>query len=166
MPPTPFDPVRALDNGVAAALIRTYGADSGTPLPMADDLAMARAWRLAPDALPQAAAGRHDPRGREPLVARPSSPWTWRCAPASEVDDRDVLWNLGNAALQLGDDDAQQHFYSVRPRRGRGKPVPSRRSSTACRGCASAHYLAGDHVAVRSSAEEAIALARASASPR
>ena len=36
-PPTPFDPVRALDNAVAAALIRTYGADSGTPLPMADD---------------------------------------------------------------------------------------------------------------------------------
>ena len=31
-----------------------------------------------------------------------------------QVDDRDVLWNLANAALQLGDDDAQQHFYALR----------------------------------------------------
>ena len=29
-----------------------------------------------------------------------------------DVDDREVLWNLGNAALQLGDDAGQQQFYS------------------------------------------------------
>ena len=30
----PFDPARALDIGVAAAVMRTFGADSGTPLPV------------------------------------------------------------------------------------------------------------------------------------
>ena len=58
----PFDPVRALDNAVAAALIRTYGADSGTPLPTADTLATPRRWRLAPDAVSEADVGRHDTR--------------------------------------------------------------------------------------------------------
>ena len=35
------------------------------------------------------------------------------------VDDVDVLGNLGNAALQLGDDDAQQHFYALALSRAR-----------------------------------------------
>ena len=38
----PFDPARALDIGVAAAVMRTFGADSGTPLPATDALVAAR----------------------------------------------------------------------------------------------------------------------------
>ena len=59
-------------------------------------------------------------------------------APASEVDDRDVLWNLGNAALQLGDDDGPAALLLATPCRGPGRPGPSRRWSTACSGSASA----------------------------
>lgn len=36
-----------------------------------------------------------------------------------QVDDRDVLWNLGNACLQLGADQAQQQFYGYAPARAR-----------------------------------------------
>jgi hypothetical protein len=36
-----------------------------------------------------------------------------------QVDDRDVLWNLANAALQLGADRAQQHFYGYALSRAR-----------------------------------------------
>ena len=40
-------------------------------------------------------------------------------ATGAEVDDLDVLGNLGNAALQLGDDQAQQRFYSLALSRAR-----------------------------------------------
>ena len=82
-----------------------------------------------------------------------------------QVDDRDVLWNLGNAALQLGDDEAQQHFYSYALSRAREAGAVTAVVYCLQRLCFG-HYLAGDHVAVRSSAEEAIALGRASASRR
>ena len=88
--------------------------------------------------VPAAAAGRDDPGGRGRLVRGGRLPWTVRSSIGEQVDDRDVLWNLGNAALQLGDDDAQQHFYgyalvaSAGGRRGDGG------RSTACRGSASA----------------------------
>ena len=42
-----------------------------------------------------------------------------RAARGEDVDDRDVLGNLGNAALQLGDDDAQRRFYSLALSRAR-----------------------------------------------
>ena len=51
----PFDPVRALEIGVAAAVMRTYGADSGTPLPVGRPPRGARRRRLAPDAVSAAA---------------------------------------------------------------------------------------------------------------
>ena len=75
-----------------------------------------------------------------------------------QVDDRDVLWNLGNAALQLGDDDAQQHFYSNALSRAREAGAVTAVVYCLQRLCFG-HFLAGDHVAVRSSAEEAVALA-------
>ena len=39
------------------------------------------------------------------------------------VDDIDVLGNLGNAALQLGDEEAQQHFYGRSRSRAPGRRV-------------------------------------------
>ena len=115
----PFDPARALDIGVAAAVMRTFGADSGTPLPSDDALARCRRRRPAADAVPATPARRDDPGGRGRLGRRASRPWTWRWTSATQVDDRDVLWNLANAALQLGDDQAQQHFYGYALSRAR-----------------------------------------------
>ena len=152
----PFDPVRALDNAVAAALIRTYGADSGTPLPTSDTLA--------------ALAAGDSPRTvclKQTLVAMTrvaEGEWTagvealdLALRTGEQVDDRDVLWNLGNAALQLGDDDAQQRFYSYALSRAREAGAVTAVVYCLQRLCFG-HYLAGDHVAVRSTAEEAVAL--------
>ena len=154
----PVDPVRALEIGVAAAVMRTFGADSGTPLPSDDLLAAAAAGRLAADAVPAAHAGRHDPGGRRQTGPRPRMRWTWPWTSATQVDDRDVLWNLGNAALQLGDDDGAAALLLATPCRGRGRPAPSPRSIYCLQRLCFGHFLAGDHVAVRSSAEEAVAL--------
>ena len=53
------------------------------------------------------------------LVRRRRVPSTSALATGEEVDDLDVLGNLGNAALQLGDDDAQQRFYALALSRAR-----------------------------------------------
>ena len=74
------------------------------------------------------------------------------------MDDRDVLWNLANAALQLGDDHAQQHFYSYALSRAREAGAATAVVYCLQRLCFG-HFLGGDHVRVRSSAEEAVALA-------
>jgi DNA-binding CsgD family transcriptional regulator len=81
-----------------------------------------------------------------------------------QVDDRDVLWNLGNAALQLGDDEAQQRFYSFALSRAREAGAVTAVVYCLQRLCFG-HYVAGDHVAVRSSAEEAIALGESIGQP-
>ena len=56
------DPPRALEMAVAAAIMRTYGADSGATLEVGDiDVEVAETDR-APDRVPQADARRDDPR--------------------------------------------------------------------------------------------------------
>jgi DNA-binding CsgD family transcriptional regulator/tetratricopeptide (TPR) repeat protein len=158
-----MDPVRALDNAVAAALIRTYGADSGTPLPMAETLATPSA-----DDSPQTLCL------KQLLTTMTQvAEGSWSAAAESldlalrtgeRVDDRDVLWNLGNAALQLGDDDAQQRFYGYALARAREAGAITAVIYCLQRLCICS-YLAGDLVAVRSSAEEAIALAEGIGQP-
>ena len=74
---TPIDPVRALEIGVAAAVMRTYGADSGTPLPVG----RRSSPRPPPATRPgrvclQADAGRDDPGGRGRLGRRRRRRWT------------------------------------------------------------------------------------------
>ena len=150
------DPVRALDIGVAAAVMRTFGADSGTP--------------LRSEALLAATGADTSSRTRclsHMLVAMDlvaDSSWAGAVgaldlalAIGEDVDDRDVLWNLGNAALQLGDDDRQQQFYSFALSRAR--EVGAATAVTYClqRLCFG-HWTRGDHVALRVSAEEAVAL--------
>ena len=73
------------------------------------------------------------------------------------VDDRDVLWNLANAALQLGADQAQQQFYGYALSRAREAGAVTAIVYCLQRLCFG-YYLAGDLVAVRNSAEEALAL--------
>ena len=152
----PVDQVRALDIGVAAAVMRTFGADSGTPLRSAELLS--------------ATSSDTSPRTRclrQMLVAMTlvaDADWAAAAdaldlafAIGEAVDDRDVLWNLGNAALQLGDDHRQQQFYSFALSRAREAGAATAVIYCLQRLCFG-HWTMGDHVALRVSAEEAIAL--------
>ncbi|GAB3765026.1 LuxR family transcriptional regulator [Nocardioides ginsengisegetis] len=159
----PTDPARALDIGVAAAVMRTFGADSGTSLPVTDALVVP----VAGDP-PRTLCLRHM------LVAMTQvAEGDWHAATLALdralelgdlVDDRDVLWNLANAALQLGDDRAQQHFYGHALSRAREAGAVTAVVYCLQRLCFG-HYLAGDLVAVRNSAEEAISLGRSIGQP-
>ncbi|MDR7255157.1 DNA-binding CsgD family transcriptional regulator/tetratricopeptide (TPR) repeat protein [Nocardioides sp. BE266] len=152
-----YDPVRALEAGVAAAVMRTYGADSGTPLRSVDLL----------DATADDGSARTRCL-RQMLLAMTlvaESQWSeatealeLALAIGEDVDDRDVLWNLGNAALQLGHDDRQQQFYSYALSRARESGAVTAVIYCLQRLCFG-HHAAGDHVALRISAEEAVALA-------
>jgi DNA-binding CsgD family transcriptional regulator len=143
--------------------MRTFGADSGTPLrtedllaaTASDDSARTRCLRELLVAMTATAEGR------------------WAAAVASldaalevgrDVDDREVLWNLANAALQLGDDRRQQRFYSYALSRAREEGAVTSVVYCLQRLC-SGHYAAGDHVAVRVCAEEAVALATSIGQP-
>jgi len=114
----PIDPARALDIGVAAAVMRTFGADSGTPLPVTDALVVP----VAGDP-PRTLCLRHMLVAMTQVAEGDSYAATTALDRALElgdqVDDRDVLWNLANAALQLGADQAQQHFYGYALSRAR-----------------------------------------------
>jgi DNA-binding CsgD family transcriptional regulator len=152
-----LDPVRALEIATAAAIMRTYGADSGTRLP-ADDLVVTAVAGDSPRTLCL----------KQMLTAMTqTAEGNWSAAVAAldgalltgeEVDDRDVLWNVGNAALQLGDDEGQQRFYSYALSRAREDGAATAVVYTLQRMCFG-QFLAGNHAVVRSSAEEALALA-------
>ncbi|MGN6576656.1 MAG: helix-turn-helix transcriptional regulator [Nocardioides sp.] len=152
----PIDADRALDIAVAAAVMRTFGADSGTPLPVTDALVV-----------PAAADSPRTLCLRHMLVAMTEvAEGEWQAASVAldralelgeRVDDRDVLWNLANAALQLGDDQGQQRFYGYALSRAREAGAVTAVVYCLQRLCFG-QYLAGDLVGVRNSAEEAISL--------
>jgi DNA-binding CsgD family transcriptional regulator len=109
-----LDPARALEMASAAALTRIYGGDSRATLP-ADVLATLQTategdtprtacLRLLLGALTASAEGdwAHAAAGLERAVQA-----------GRQVEDLDVLGNLGNAALHLGDDEAAGFFYST-----------------------------------------------------
>jgi DNA-binding CsgD family transcriptional regulator len=152
----PYDPARALDIGVAAAVMRTFGADSGTPLPATDTLVVPAAGDS-----PRTLCLRHLLVSMTQVAEGDWSAATEALDHALEVgeqvDDRDVLWNLANAALQLGADQAQQRFYGYALSRAREAGAVTAVVYCLQRLCFG-YYLAGDLVAVRSSAEEALAL--------
>ena len=150
------DPIRALETGVAAAVMRTFGADSGTPLrsddllaaTVEDDSARTRCLRQLLLAMTRVSESQSS-AAVEALDAALDI--------GEEVDDRDVLWNLGNAALQLGDDRRQQQFYSYALSRAREGGAVTAVIYCLQRLCFS-HHAAGDHLALRVAAEEALAL--------
>lgn len=78
-------------------------------------------------------------------------------AAAEQVTDLDVLGHLGNAALQLGDEQAQQRFYTVALSRAREAGAAMAVVYALQRLCFG-YLVAGDWAAVRASAEEALAL--------
>ena len=151
-----IDPGRALEIAVAAAILRTYAVDSGTVLPSGDVF-------VEPTA-------KDTPRTtclKQMLVAMTlTAEEDWSGAVAAldsalssgeEFDDLAVLGNLGNAALQLGDDAAQQHFYTLALSRARDRGAVTSVVYALQRLCFG-HLVAGDLAAVRTNAEEALAL--------
>lgn len=152
----PLDPTRGLDIGVAAAVMRSFGADSGTPL-RADDLLAATA---ADDSVRTRCL--RQMLEATTLVAEAGGVGAVEAADRAfelgeDVDDRDVLWNLGNCALQLGDDARQLQFYSFALSRAREAGAATAVAYCLQRLCFG-QWATGDHVALRISAEEAVSL--------
>jgi DNA-binding CsgD family transcriptional regulator len=155
-----LDPDRALEMATAAALTRTYGGDSGATLtedvtahlltPAASATPRTGCLRLLLAAL-TASAGNDWARAvaaLEPALAA-----------GRQLEDLDVLGNLGNTALNLGDDEATRFFYATL--------VSGARESGAgmvviygLERLAFAQLVAGQWAALRSSVDEALALAR------
>ena len=150
------DPLRALEIAVAAAIMRTYAADSGASLcsgdivmePAADDTPRTRCLKQM--LLAMTLTTEQDWSGA--VTALDSA-----LASGQELEDIAVLGNLGNAALQLGDDDAQQRFYTLALSRARDRGAVTSVVYALQRLCFG-HLVAGDLAAVRNNAEEALAL--------
>ena len=113
------DPGRALELGVAAVLLSTYGADSGTTL---DTASMATA-AIAGDT-PRARC-----LGHLVLALTRADAHDWARAVASlrdaldagaDVADLDLLSHVGNAALHVGDDEAHHRSFTAMVTGARG----------------------------------------------
>lgn len=151
-----LDPDRAIEMAVAAAVAGSHGADSGAVLePDAivvdvtpEDAPRTRCLKQLLVSTRHAIAGdRH--AAIEALHAALDSGRT--------LADLDLLGNLGNAALRLGDDPATRTFYglmlSTARERGDGMSV-----LYALQRLAFGQFLAGQWSALRSTCEEAISL--------
>ena len=157
------DPGRALQMGVLAAVMRTFGADSGTPLRFqdlltataGDDSVRTRCLRAMLVSMTEVA----DDRWTAAVDALALA-----LSLGEDVDDRDVLWNLANAALQLGNDEGQRRFYSHALSRARESGAVTAVIYCLQRLCF-VQFAAGDHLAVRISAEEALALGESIGQP-
>jgi DNA-binding CsgD family transcriptional regulator len=106
------EPTRALELAVAAALLSTYGADSGTTL---DTVAALATDAIASD------TPRTQCLGHLLLTLTSAAAHEWAPALASlrnaldagaDVADLDLLSHLGNAALHVGDDDAHYRSFT------------------------------------------------------
>lgn len=154
-----LDPGRALEMACAAALNRTYGADSGATLgaevltklltPTDSDTGRTTCLRLLLDTLTASADrdwSRVIPALRRALDA------------GRQVEDLDVMGNLGNTALHLGHDEGARFSYSAMEstarEAGAGMVVVY-----ALERLMFAQLPTGPWTAVRSCADEALALA-------
>ena len=150
------DPLRGLEMAAASAVMRTYGADSGSRLdlgraPASTDQDLPRTRCL--DGLLAAMTSAADESWTDAVVALDAA-----LDGGDQVEDPDVLANLANAALQLGDDDAPRHYYGLALSRGRERGAVMSVLYALHRVCFS-QLLAGDWMEVRTSADEADALA-------
>jgi DNA-binding CsgD family transcriptional regulator len=160
-----LEPGRALEMAAAAALNRTYGADSGATLgedvlsrlltPGHADSPRTTCLRLLLATL--TASGDHDFGRAIPALER-------ALHTGREVDDLDVMGNLGNTALHLGYEEGARSYYSAMVstarEAGAGMVV-----IYALQRLAFAQLPAGSWTALRSSADEALTLARSVGQP-
>ncbi|WP_406830603.1 AAA family ATPase [Pedococcus sp. KACC 23699] len=154
------DTGRALEMACAAALNRTYGADSGATLPTEvlarllaptdEDTARTACLRLLLRTL--TASGDQDWADAAPALEQ-------ALEAGRQVEDLDVMGNLGNTALHLGHDEGARSSYSAMAstarEAGAGMVVVY-----ALERLMFAQLPTGPWTAVRSSAEEALTLAR------
>jgi DNA-binding CsgD family transcriptional regulator len=154
------EPVRALEMAVAAAVARSHGIDSGARLP-ADAIDV----DASPHDTPRTRclkhlliSTRHDIAGdRASAFDELHAAQTTALGAADTLADLDLLGNLANAALHLGDDDTHRHFYalmlSTARENGDGMAV-----LYALQRLPFSQYVGGTWGALRNSAEEAVAL--------
>ena len=110
------EPVRALEMAVAAAVARSHGIDSGARLP-ADTINV----DVSPQDTPRTrclkhllVSTRHDIAGdRASALSELRTAQQTALGAADTLADLDLLGNLANAALHLGDDDAHRRFYAL-----------------------------------------------------
>jgi DNA-binding CsgD family transcriptional regulator len=152
-----IDPARALEMAVAAAIMGTYGADGGVALAPGDiDTHLTGADSARSVCLKQMLAAMD--RAAEDDWAAAVAALDIALATGDQLTDLDVLGNLGNAALQLGDDQSQQHFYSLALSRAREAGAVMAVVYALQRLCFG-YLVAGDWATVRASAQEALGLA-------
>lgn len=154
------DAVRALEMAVAAAVAQSHGIDSGARL--ADgtvDVDVSPSDTPRTRCLKQLLVSlRHDIAGNRgaALTQLHTALETALSAPDGR-GDLDLLGNLGNAALHLGDDDAHRRFYalmlSTARDNGNGMTV-----LYALQRLSFGQYTGGQWAALRNSCEEAVAL--------
>ena len=154
------EPVRALEMAVAAAVARSHGIDSGARLP-ADAIDV----DASPHDTPRTrclkhllVSTRHDIAGdRASAFDELHTAQATALGAADTLADLDLLGNLANAALHLGDDDAHRHFYalmlSIAREKGDGMAV-----LYALQRLPFSQYVGGQWAALRNSCEEAVAL--------
>ncbi len=154
------DPVRALEMAVAVAVAHSHGIDSGASLPddlidvhdSPQDTARTRCLKQL------LVSTRLDINGDHvaALTELHHALETALGAPDT-LADLDLLGNLANSALHLGDDESHRRFYglmlSTARENGDGMAV-----LYALQRLAFGHYVAGQWVALRSTSEEAVAL--------
>jgi DNA-binding CsgD family transcriptional regulator len=154
------DPVRALEMAVAAAVAHSHGVDSGARLqdgiidvePAVDDAPRTRCLKQL------LVSTRHDIAGdRAVALTELHTALDTALGSPDTLADLDLLGNLGNAALHLGDDDAHRRFYAVMlstaRERGDGMAV-----LYALQRLSFGMFVGGEWAALRSSSEEAVAL--------
>jgi DNA-binding CsgD family transcriptional regulator len=157
------DPARALEMAAAAAVLKLYGADSGVQLPAgtvdvrpADgDAPRTVALKQLLTSMTLAVDGQWQQAVAELRLGLDVGPG---------VLDPDVLGNLGNAALHLGDDDAHLRSFSLMLTAARDAGAVML-VLYALHRLAFTQFLGGHWDAARTSAAEALALSR-SAGPR
>ena len=139
-------------------VMRTYGADSGTPLPVADAPGGSRRRRLAADAVPASSmlvAMTHVAEGDWSAARRP---WTSRWTSASRWTTATCCGTSATPPSSWATTTPSSTSTAYALSRAREAGAVTAVIYCLQRLCFG-HYLAGDLVAVRSSAEEAIALA-------
>ncbi len=154
------DQVRALEMAVAASVARSHGVDSGARLPdgvvatdpAPDDAPRTRCLKQLLRCTLQDLAGERGPA----LALLHEAIGTALADPVTSAD-LDLLGNLGNAALHLGDDEAFTRCYTLMhsAARARGDAMAV---LYALQRLSFAHYVAGRWGLLRASSEEAVAL--------
>ena len=157
----PHDQVRAVEMAVAAAVAQGHGVDSGARLsddvidvvPSARDTARTRCLKQLLVSTRKDIAG-----DRDAALAGLHGAIQTALGSAGSRADLDLLGNLGNAALHLGDDEAHRQLYglmlSTARENGDGMAV-----LYALQRLSFGQYQGGQWAALRDSSEEGVALA-------